>query len=220
MLSSNDFLNIYNAINPGNTTATYVMERAEQDVQITNLCNAVIHVVSYLCVARRDVPAAASDPGTILFAGFTANGYAGAGNDTDSTPFMSANFVDYFRIVTTKRSMLDPGQAKSIRGVFRGPRRINTQVIQAANVSMVGGLSRFWLHHVHGTAAVDLTAANTLGISPCKVGFITRERYTYRFSLPTTSKYTNIDNLNNMTNGTVLINDDTGAAEEYKQAGT
>lgn len=220
MLSGNDFLNVYNAINPGNTTATYVMERAEQDVQITNLCTAVVHCVSYLCIARRDVPTSASDPASILGAGFTANGYTGGTTDTDSTPFMSANFVDYFRIVQTKRSQLDPGQVKTIRSVFRGPRRINTQVIQAANISMVAGISRFWLHHVHGSAAVDTIAASTIGISPAKVGFLTRERYTYRYSMPTTSRYTNIDNLNNMTNGVALINDDTGAAEEYKIAGT
>jgi len=216
-MSASDLSQIYTAVNFPSTTATFMVERYAQEATITNMCNALVHATSWLCFCRHDVPFGTIYAGlsTLLEAGFFANGYLNARTDIDSSIFMSANWVDYFKIVKTVKYTINPGQSKTLRYSSRKPRRINTEVVKNANTLALAGLTMCWVTQFNGSAAGDAVSTDHIGVSPASIGCITREKYTYRFVQQAGSKYTNFDNLSGLPNGAVIENDDVGASMPY-----
>jgi len=209
---------MYNAVAPPNRTFKFIVESGSQECEVSNMANSMLHARSYLCRTRRDVPAAvyANYP-ALLQAGFTAAGRAAAITDTDSTLFQSTYFVDYFKIIRTMKYQLNPGETKHLRFRHTRPRLINSELIASANTLAAGGTTFIWVTQIWGGAAGDSTVANACAIGPASAGFITRERYSYRFNYSLVPKFTNLDNFNPILGNAIVENDDVGAAQVYAQ---
>lgn len=213
LYSGTDINNMVGAGPLGTTKVVY--ETGKMNMRVTNMCEAVVVVRAYYCISRYDYPAAGASLSTLLTNGFTSSGYAGALTDPSSTIYQCADFVQQFRVYKQKTIQLDPG-AVAVYSLQRNtPFSPSTAMIKANLYNFWRGISKFVLFQFYSaSAAGDIATPNLIGIPAVKLGFLSTEKYEYRFQPILGRAWTHATSgLNALAGGAQIVDDDTGLVQ-------
>lgn len=200
--SSDDLRKIYwnlfqTAPSGQNATRNIFIDKIDWEFEFSNTYQIPAHVELYECISRRDH---SEDPLVRITEGLTREGLSTslanpAYQTYGVTPFDSAAFCQFFKVLKKVTFMLNPGRIYNHTMRHQIKRKFNGEDID--NVSQYfKGLSRILLIRVWGTPVNDDVTKTSVLPGTVAIDMMTRKKITYGLEAPQNPSLTTV--INNM----------------------
>jgi len=191
-LTVTDLNAIDTAVGAPPNAAKAFLKTGKQVIMARNQSNSNAKLNIYDIVVRKDPPSAILDQPTEAWEKGMADMGAGANSAliVGATPFKSPEFRNYFRVVRSYATNVEPGMTHTHTVFHKYNKVLNTVRFQNNSTASAAGLTRFVMMVWHGQPVHEAGAVNTVSIAACKFDFVRTTSYSYGSIPVNTPTYT------------------------------
>lgn len=214
----------YGASSIGADSTRFYVKCVKHKLSLTNQSNANCVVTIYAVLYRRDsFLGDFENPQQAWLTGMARQENSGTPaaatiNTVGCTPFQSADFCRYFRVIKVTKVYLDPGKSHIHSGVWNVNKTVSDAMLDTTDSTAYGfrGLTLSYILVGQGMPVNDGTTATEVACGSGKIDIIGESTIESVFPMYQLKKYRLVDN-----QGTIatekIINDETNAPDTYVQ---
>ena len=173
-------------VKPG-VDGKFFMNSFDMELKIINACNSVTNIRIYEVLARRDIPIAVGDLQALCSTGWTDQapsiGTPISKNWLGGSLYQNVGLTPFYKIIKDTRLTLAPGKELRLNLSHKTPKTMNPVVVDALNVTAIGGYTKGFVVQHWGQPIGD-TPANpinqTISTSVSKILWTVTKKYKYQ----------------------------------------
>lgn len=191
---NNDVTDIYAGLTGVLGLKRFLFQSVRTETQLMNNSKAMAYVTLYDMIARRDVPCGQPVTGqdicNPMFAWANSLNQQVGTNGTYVTvpgqsPFIAKQFTSFFKVVSTRKFTLGPGQTHRHRVTF-APNKLMSQELDYPGGGNIKGLTIFTMVVFHGAPITTSTNQDVCSSASIELLTITTRTLTSRYILDNT----------------------------------
>lgn len=200
-------------------TTRFILENMKAEYRMINQDNAPLQVTIYDLVAKRDHNLSPQTCFTDGLADQAATAFTTSTLPPGVSPTMSVQFNNYFKVLKSKRMVLEQGKYHT-HSITLAPNRIfNSEIMKEANLN-IAGITHWVLVVVNGYIVNGVTAPTTdvsFGSAKLDIGITKTTKYSFIQDI-TTNFFVNTNPATVLTGGESVMNVGTGTVTSGAQA--